>query len=207
MATVTTLIQPSEVINGGIFKATPLNDRFDAAKVSPVIHLAEDRFFKTFICKEFYDDLVAQKDPIPSNYNPNCPPLQQAYPLNPDYELLWTQYLLPYLSRAVYYMALPDITLQTGSNGLFLNNTEFGTNGGIESLKFMQDTQLNNLEGRKPIIIQFLCDNQETYPLFCPEGVCEECCCSGCKDGSGCNDKTEHGIIKQSGRDLGIQFY
>jgi hypothetical protein len=205
MATVTTLIQPKEIINQGIFKATPLNDRFDAAKIAPVIHLAEDRFLKTFICSAFYDDLIAQKDPIPSNYNPNLPPLQQAFPSNADYEYLWTQYLLAYLSRAVYYMALPDIVLQTGSNGLFLNNTEFGSNGGIASLKFMQDTQLNNLEGRKPLIINYLCENQSTYPLFCPDGVCKGCYCSGCKDGSGCTN--ESGIITQSGRDLGIQFY
>lgn len=208
MATVTTLIQPKEIINQGIFKGSPLNDRFDASKIAPVIHLAEDRFFKTFICKDFYDDLIAQKDVNPSNYNANNGPLQQAFPTNPDYEFLWTEYFLAYLSRAVYYMALPDITLQTGSNGLFLNNTEFSTNGGIEALKFMQDTQLNNLEGRKPIIIQYLCDNQDIYTLFCPEGVCQECCCTGCKDGSGCEkENTNHGIIPQHGRDLGIQFY
>ena len=45
MATVTTLIQPAEIVNTGILSAAPLNSRFDASKLSSVVHLAEDRFF------------------------------------------------------------------------------------------------------------------------------------------------------------------
>ncbi|MCK4884409.1 MAG: hypothetical protein KAS30_06040, partial [Candidatus Diapherotrites archaeon] len=114
MATVTTLIQPPEIVNTGILSAAPLNSRFDASKLSSVVHLAEDRFLKTFICAEFYADLVAQKNTVPSNYNTDLGPLVQAYPLNADSEFLWTEYLLSFLSRAVYYLALPEIVLQTG---------------------------------------------------------------------------------------------
>lgn len=202
MSTVTTLIQPKEIIDAGIVKASPLNARFDASIIAPVIHLAEDRFLKPFVCEDFYNDLIAQKNPVPSNYNANLGAIVQAYPANPDYELLWTQYFLPYLSRAVYYMALPDIAVQTGSNGLFQNNTEFGQNVGIEGMKFKRDNELQNLEGRKPIIIKYLCDNTDKFTLFCSEGICQDCC-DDCKEG---NDCSKHSVL-QTGRDLGIIIY
>lgn len=201
MSTVTTLIQPKEIVNAGIVKASPLNARFDASIIAPVIHLAEDRFLKTFICSEFYEDLISQKNPIPSNYNDKLGPIVQAYPSNADYEFLWTEYLLAYLSRCSYYMALPDIAVQTGSNGLFVNNTEFGQNIGVDGIKFKRDIELQNIEGRKPIILKYLCDNSEKYPLFNTEGICKECC-HDCKEGN-CN---KHSVL-QNGRDLGIIIY
>ena len=191
MATVTTLIKPSEIVNTGILSAAPLNSRFDASKLSSVVHLAEDRFLKTFVCAAFYADLVAQKNVVPSNYNPDLGPVVEAFPLNADYEFLYTEYLLSYLSRAVYYLALPEIVLQTGSNGLFLNNTEFNSNSGLDGLKFMQDTQLQNLEKRRPFIIDYLCKNKTTYTLFCDD----DCGC--------CADCTE----VESGSNLGIIIY
>ena len=180
MSTVTTLIQPAEIVNTGILSAAPLNSRFDASKLSSVVHLAEDRFLKTFVCAAFYSDLVSQKNTVPSNYNPDLGPVVEAFPLNVDYEFLWTEYFLSFLSRAVYYLALPEIVLQTGSNGLFLNNTEFSSNSGLDGLKFMQDTQLQNLEKRRPFIIDYLCKNKATYPLFCEEDICG--CCDDCTE-------------------------
>lgn len=192
MATVITLIKPHEIVNTGILSAAPLNSRFDASKLSSVVHLAEDRFLKTIVCAAFYTDLVSQKNTTDSNYNPDLGPIVEAYPSNADYEFLWTEFLLSYLSRAVYYLALPEIVLQTGSNGLFLNNTEFSSNSGLDGLKFMQDTQLQNLERRRPFIIDYLCKNKDTYPLFCEEDICN--CCSDCTE-------------VESGSNLGIILY
>lgn len=192
MATVTTLIQPAEIVNTGILSAAPLSSRFDASKLSGVIHLAEDRFLKNIVCAAFYADLILQKNVIPSNYNTDLGPLVEAFPTNADYEYLWKEYLLAYLSRSVYYLALPEIVLQTGSNGLFLNNTEFSSNSGLDGLKFMQDTQLQHLEKRRPFVVDYLCKNKDTFPLFCEEDIC------GC-----CEDCTE----VESGSNLGIIIY
>jgi len=191
MSTVITLIQPKEIVNSGIVKAVPLNVRFDASILSPNIYLAEDRFLKTFICKAFYDDLVAQKNPTPSNYNAALGAIVQAYPLLPVYEFLWTEYILPYLSMAVYFQSIPDITVQSGSNGLFENNTDFGQNIGISGMKYVMDLKLQTIESRKAIIIKYLCDNKDLFPLFCYKEVCGDC-----------------GENKQSeGINLGVIFY
>lgn len=196
MSTVITLIRPAEIVNAGIVKATPLNARFDASVLSPWVHFAEMRFLiepKSFMCQDFYQDLIAQRNVNDSNYNPDLGPIVQAFPTNADYETLWTQHLLPFLSLASYYVALPSISLQTGSNGLFFNNTEFSTNAGTEGLKFMQDSMLQNLDDAKAALVNFLCENKENYPLFCAEDYCSKC---------GEGDK---GIVE--GRDLGIIFY
>jgi len=194
MSTVITLIQPSEVVNQGIFKGAPYNNRFDQSLVAPNIHLAEDRFLKTFICKAFYDDLVAEKNATPSNYNADLGALVQAYPSNAAYETLWTQYLLPYLSRAVLCLTLPSVTLQVSSQGVMTNNSEYAQNSGLSGMKFLMDNELRNTEERKPIIIKFLCDNEASYPLFCRSNFC------------GSDDYNEDDFNKPK-RNVGLIFY
>jgi hypothetical protein len=149
--------------------------------------LAEDRFLKPIANQTFLADLIAQKNTIPSNYNIDLGPLIEAFPSNANYEILWKQYLLPFLSRAVYVVALPEIVLQSGSNGLFLNNTEFSSNSGIDGLKFMQDTQLQHLEKRRPFIIEFLCNNKTTYTLF-DDKICPCCEITDCKEAASASD-------------------
>ena len=82
MSTVITLIQAEEVVNQGIVKGSPLSNRFDASQIAFNIPEAERRFLKTFINSEFFDNLVAEKNPIPSNYNPDLGPIVLAYPTN-----------------------------------------------------------------------------------------------------------------------------
>jgi len=186
MSTVITLIKVQEVVNTGILKATPLSSRFDASLLSPWLDIAEKRFLKTFICTEFYNEMIANMNPLPSNYNIDLGPIELKFPTD----------------ASVYYVALPNISLQTGSNGLFFNNTDFSQNAGLDGLKFMQNTQLQNLNDLKPSIITYLCDNAALFPLFCRSGVCSSCGCSGCLSGEECTGK-----VPQAGRDLGIQFY
>ena len=175
MSTVITLIKANEVVNQGIFKGAPLSNRMDAGLVSANIHLAEDQFLKTFINPEFYNDLVAQKTPNEVNYNPDLGAVQIAYPTNADYEILWTQYLFPYLSRAVYFKSLTNITLQTTNQGVMLNNTQYSENSKIKGLSYLNDEEMQNLEGRKPEIIKFLCNNVDKYPLWDSEQYCSHC--------------------------------
>jgi hypothetical protein len=175
MATTITLIQPKEVINAGQFKAAPLNARFDQSVIAPYVAFAEDRFLKPFVCAAFYDDLIAEKNATPSNYNIALGAIVQAFPNNSDYEFLWKEYLLPYLSMAVAFQSLPFIAVQAGSNGMFENNTTFGQNIGYQGTKYYMDLMLKTIEDRQVKIKEYLCDNKSLFPLFCYEDVCESC--------------------------------
>ena len=98
-----------------------------------------------------------------------------AYPSDPLYETLWTQWFFAFLSKASYYESLDGIVIQVASNGAFLNSTEFGENIGIKGLKYLKDTAMQDLIGYKPFIVKFLCDNKEDYPLWDDTGFCSEC--------------------------------
>jgi hypothetical protein len=134
MSTVLTLIKAEEIVNQGIAKATPQYSRFDANKFAPNIAQAELRFLKSsispsssgFVNSEFFDDLLAQKNSIPSCYNPQLGGIVKAYPNNADYETLWTQWLLPYLSKAAYYESLEGIVMNFNNNGVHLIDTQHG---------------------------------------------------------------------------------
>jgi hypothetical protein len=56
-----------------------------------------------------------------------------------------------------------------------LNDTEFGTNGGTRSIKFLQDTYLKRIQLKQERLVGFLCANYEQYPLFCKEKYCSDC--------------------------------
>lgn len=183
MSTVITLIQAEEVVNQGIVKGAPIGNRFDANLIAPNIAQAELRFLKSstdpsssgFINGEFFDDLIAQKNTTPSNYNPDLGGIVQAYPSNADYETLWTQWLFPFLSKAAYYESLPSIVMQAGSLGIFFQETQYGENIGVKGLERLEDKTMADLTGNKPHIIQFLCKNKDKYPLWDDTGYCSEC--------------------------------
>ena len=206
MSTVITLTTANDVVNTGNLKATPLNSRFDQSLLSMWLDIAEKRFLrksKSFMCDEFYNYMLSKVNSTPANYNPklNNGVIVLKFPNNPELETLWTQHLLPYLSLAVYYVALPHIGLQTGSNGIFAANTEFAQNTGVSGVKYLQTSVLENIKDLKDPIVKFLCDNEALYPLFCREGVCK-CSCDGCIEGGTCT-----GELNEDGRDLGLQFY
>lgn len=202
----TTLIQPSEIVNGGIVRPVPTTVRFDAQLLAPHVQAAELKFIKYKLCADLYNDMIAQKNPTPSNYNPNVGPIVQAFPSDPNYETLWTEYLLSLTSYAVFYIALPFISVQTGTNGLYLNDSQFGENAGLKGSKYLQDATLNNqIEPISDAMLDFLCNNAADYPLFKSDLKCKDCGCdcgeSECKGLTSCRKK---GPINKK---LGIFLY
>lgn len=175
MSTVRTLITANEIVNQGLLKAAPLSNRFDASLISPQIDISEQRFLKTFINPEFYADLLAQRTTNEIQYNSDLGAIEIAFPSNADYEELFTQWLFPYISRAVVYESYPFISVQTESNGLFENNTQYGQNSGIKTMQLFRDNMLGVLKGTKPKIISFLCENKDKYPLWEYSKYCKSC--------------------------------
>ncbi len=67
-----TLIKPQEVVNTGLYRAAPVNARFDINLISPYILSTEERFLIPVLGRAFYDDLVAEQNTAVSNYNPDA---------------------------------------------------------------------------------------------------------------------------------------
>lgn len=186
MAAITTptLIQPGEVVNGGLLKATPLNARFDVTLIAPHIADAERLHVVPVICSAFYDALITKKAGAISNYNTSIGVLAKAFPETVDavYETLWTKYLMNLCAWAVYYEALPFIVLQTGSNGVFVPQGEQAQNAGVSGAKYLQDTALRRLRALADTTKEYLCANADSFPEFCKTAIC-----------TGCNDAAPEG--------------
>lgn len=187
MSAATTLISANEVINGGIVRPTPLNSRFDGQLLAPNIPIGEERFLLPVLCRKFYEDLIAQKTTDQSNYNPNIGPIVPKFGTNAAYEELWKNYLQEVNARAVYITSLDDIVLQTGSNGLFVNDSQFAQSAGVEGMRTKEDRATEKINLAITRMLRFLCRNKDNYPLWPYEHFCKDCGCS-CNDKCGCEE-------------------
>ena len=161
------LIQPSEVISGGVARPTPADIRLDKSLISPHIQDAEYRWIVPAIGVSFYDTLVAAKGS------------STAFS-STAYQQLWDNQLKSFCANAVLYEASPNIVMQLGTNGLYTIDNEYGQNVGVEGLKFYQDTLLQRLEVKKKRIKDYLCTCATNLIGFipsavgCPEATCDE---------------------------------
>jgi len=204
MSAAITLISANEVVNGGIVRPTPLNSRFDSQLLAPNIALAEERFLLPVLCAKFYADLIAQKTTDDANYNTAVGPIVPKFGTNADYEFLWKNYLQELTARAVMYMSIDDISIQTGSNGLYLNNSEYSENAGMAGLKFKEDRQLQKIDLCKGRMLRYMCENADKYPLWPKDSFCKSC---GCTCDDDCNCETSKPKEPHTSKKLGIIIY
>jgi hypothetical protein len=159
------LISPGEVVRGGIARPSPADVALDATLISPHIAAAEYRWVLPTLTEPLYAALLANKG------------TSTAFAL-PAYQALWDAHLKGLCAEAALYEAAPFIVIQAGSNGLYLNNNEYGNNAGIDGLKFYQDTLRQRLEINARRMRDWLCSCAAALPAFdssaagCPEAGC-----------------------------------
>ena len=187
------LVNAIEIVNQGFLKAVPINQRFDASIIEPHLNIIDSRYLKTIFCTAFYDALIAAKDGI-GQYNADLGATSIAFSTNANYETLYKEYILPYMSICILDQALPTISIQIGSAGVFQNNPEFGQNKGIEGVQYLQQKLQKDITVLKKVMLDYLCANAANYPLFCT---------SDCPD-SECTDSDSETFLSN---DLGIIFY
>lgn len=159
------LITPGEVVRGGIARPSPADVALDATLIAPHIAPAEYRWVLPTLTEPFYQALLANKG------------TSTAFSL-PAYQALWDAHLKSLCAEAALYEAAPFIVIQAGSNGLYLNNNEYGNNAGIDGLKFYQDTLRGRLELNARRMRDWLCSCAAFLPGFdssaagCPDTGC-----------------------------------
>lgn len=198
----TTLISANEVVNSGVFRGSPLTTRFDITLLSPHIKTAEIRFLEGVLCRDFYNDLIAQKTTDDANYNDAIGAIVPKFGSNADYETLWRDYIYTYVSNAVFYIALPYITNQVTSAGVMNLNTEFAQNTGIEGAKFLQKETQINMEAMEKAMLDYICNNRVSkFPLY-PKSLCMEKCGT-------CEDCESYDTVsaKKKNKRFGVIFY
>lgn len=179
MAAITTqtLIQPNEVVNGGVLKATPMNARFDVSLIAPHISDAERMHVIPVLGQPLYDAMMTAKGAAISNYNTAIGTLVPGFASSAAYETLWKKYLMQLCAWAVYYEALPFISLQTGSNGTFTTNADYAQNAGVKGTQYLQDQAKRRIQSLADAITAYLCTNAGSFPTYdatnCPGTGCD----------------------------------
>ena len=161
-----TLIQPSEVVNGGILRPAPVGSRFDTQLIAPHIQLAEERFVIPVLQPAFYEHLIEVQNPSPSNYNPKLGATQPKFPSDSNLETLWKRHLLHYIALAVTLQSLPHIAMQVGANGIAFSESTNATHAGRKGLTFLQDTYQGNLKLKRKTLENYLEKNSSLFPLY-----------------------------------------
>lgn len=199
--TALTIINPLEIAKGGVIKAVPIPSAFDSQLLTPHIYSAELEFVKPVLCADLYANMISIKNTLDSSYTQSgsiITTLVPKYPSNAVYETLWKQLLYSLCAWSVYHKALPFISMQAGSNGLYLNNSEWSQNAGVKGLQLMLDSTLDTIKTIQAEIKQYLCDNRSDFPLF---PASEKCPCSA---GCGCGEC--NGVTTFKGNDFGLIF-
>lgn len=157
------LIQASEITQGGIARPGPTDIRMDNALLSPHIQAAEWAWVAPILGDTFYDALQAEKGN------------SSAFTTS-AYQTLWNTHLKALCSNASIYEAAPFVVMQLGSNGLYLNSQDYGSNVGIDGVKFYQDTLRTRIARQQERMKDWLCTCAANLPAFdssamgCPSG-------------------------------------
>lgn len=172
------LITANEVINGGAARPAPLNARFDAALISPHIADAIREHVLPVVGDAMMATMLSKKNTANCNYNTAVGAIVKAFPASGDaaYETLWTEHLYDLCAWAVMYEALPFISMQTGSNGVFTVSTEFGKSEGVQGVKYLQDQMRRRIEQKTDALKAYLCANSGDFADYdtsnCPDVSC-----------------------------------
>lgn len=163
------LIQASEVVQGGLSRPNPADIRLDKSLVSPHLDDAEYRWVVDWLGKDFYAVLEAEKGTTTAFSTP-------------QYQALWDLHLKQLCGFAAMYEAAPYISMQAGTNGIYYLNNEHGENVREKGFTMFQDSLRQRIEVKQKRMKDWLCASAANIPAFqasaigCPETDC------GCDD-------------------------
>jgi len=182
-------MQPSEVIDGGIAKPAPLTARFDPLLIVPHLKVAQRKWVFPLLCKNLLNDIIAEATVGGqiniSNYNPNLGQVVQKFKTQPDYEEFWRTCFRQYIAHVTILEAAPFIGVQLGNAGFFANDAHYGTNIGIEGIKWWIDNAMDRAETMKQMMVEYLCENVAKFPLW-GDCHCKTCGCESTDLDDGC---------------------
>lgn len=208
--TENTIIQPSEVIDGGVLSSSPLPTSFDPALIAPHVKDAESRWVVPVLCQAQYDAMVSEGGQIISNYNTDCGPLSIKFATTAVYETFWTACLRQYIAWAVVFEALPFIGIQIANGGIFQGSSAFSENAGVSGLKWLATEYEDRLDRKKKDILKYLCTNSGDFPLWA-DCHCSDCGCETYSLTQGlcdpCAEKCGSGVVNNIRKKWGVITY
>jgi hypothetical protein len=183
-----TVLKPAEITSSGIFRGAPVSGRFDAFLTAPHIIDAEREYFEPIVGAAMWQDMIDKRGSANCNYNTAIGTVVPAFPDDPNYETFWEMHAFEFISLAVYWFAIPYIQTQMHSGGAVNINDQFHRSATVQQIDRLQNQTGDTLSKRAYAITQWLCDNENDYPLFTNTS-----CNSGCTDSN--QNLRRNGII------------
>lgn len=196
------LITPDEVIAWG-----PVANSVDPRNLMQAIQIAEERFIKSMVCKDLYNDFRDKKNVVVTDINKDY--LETLFPTgtilavgdfvnalefcNTWYKNLWNEHLWKLLSECVVYVASPTNWSKYASAGEMVNNPKSISGEGqgansvdLRDMKWKMDKML--MDRIDPLIAatqEYLYDNAGYFPFHNCRDLSREYGRSADRSGSG----------------------
>lgn len=148
------------------FSIIPLN--FNTKEVQNFIKLAETIWIEPILGTPFYEELLYQVE-----HNE----------LTEENSTLLVEALYPFLGFAVAYEALPTLWLHVNETSITKGHSDNSEAVTLKEMTYYEQFIRRQLEARKDYFIKWLCEHQDSFPVFNPAGICP--CCNGCCDTDG----------------------
>jgi len=169
---------PQEVLALNLSAPSPATTALSRANVAQSIQTAEIRFLLPLLGEELFNDMLAERNNVPSSY-PSGGPNVAKFPTKASYEELWKRYLWNYTGQAVLLEATPFIHYKVTQAGVQKDQTEYSKHGGKEGLGAITDRLQQRLDALEEQIKKYICENRDGFPLYDFDENCD-CGCEAC---------------------------
>lgn len=166
----------------------------DVRMIEQAIIIAEERFIKKALCKDFYEDFRNQKNIIVTDANIETLKVKSEIDLKSDDRLnaielvddmwvkkLWFEYLWKICAECVIYVATPTNYSEYTAQGEMINNPQSAVGGdGAKSatqkeVQWKMDKLLfDRIDPLLAAMHEWLCDNKAHFTLY----NCKPCKCN-----------------------------
>lgn len=137
-------------------KYSPIPQNYDLTEVMNYVTVAEKLYIIPIIGQDLYDELNEQ---VNSNTSGGT--------LTPENSTLLTDGgLWQLLSFATVWEALPFIWARVSESGIQLGKSDNTDSATLKDLTLIQQHLMNQINGLREIVINFLCTHVDSYPLF-----------------------------------------
>lgn len=123
---------------------------FDKSLLNKHILKSQRKYIKPALGEDFYEEVIGMVDGTKSD----------------DYNTLIDDYISPCLARFVLFEASPFIRTNATSAGFVVNRTEFAEQSDKGDYGSLRSALLSDAEWYRTQLLEYLIDNEETFPLF-----------------------------------------
>ena len=178
------------IVTDEVIAMAPTDNNPDPRNIMMAIQIAEDRFIRGAICKDFYNDFRAKKNVAVTDINKEY--LESLFEApgtiltvgsfvnaiefcSSTYQTFWTEYLWKLVAECVLYVATPTNWSRYSASGEMVNNPKSiaadsgsGSNSvDLADVKWKMDKLL--MDRIDPLIAamqEYLFDTRGSFPLF-----------------------------------------